>query len=86
LTKNCLKEKESGAPNPQQAVLSTVDVHAVPHSRVVAIREISGFLFFTQTGTRKVKEMHHNPHASLVFWLEIKQREIIMEGLISALS
>ena len=81
------EEKELGAPNPRQAVLATVSQETIPHSRVVAIREINadGLLFFTQKGTRKVKEMQNNPHAVLTFWLELKQREIIIEGDIETL-
>ena len=55
---------------------------------MVAIKEISpeGLLFFTQSGTRKVTEMHDNPSVSFTFWLEINQREIILEGAVSALT
>ncbi|KTD03427.1 pyridoxine/pyridoxamine 5'-phosphate oxidase [Fluoribacter gormanii] len=76
------RERENGAPNPSQAVLSSISVDGVPHSRVVAIREISdeGFLFFTQKSTRKVNELKNNPRVSLVFWLELLQREVIIEG------
>lgn len=75
-------EKDAGAPNPQQAVLSTVSSDAKPHSRVVAIREISqqGLVFFTQRNTRKVAELSNNTTISLVFWLELLQREVIVEG------
>jgi pyridoxamine 5'-phosphate oxidase len=81
------EEKQAGAPNPQQAVLSTATKEALPHARVVAIREISpnGMLFFTQKGTRKVREMEVNPHASLTFWFELKQREVIIEALVEKL-
>jgi len=83
-----LAEREAGAPNPQQAVLSTVTKKAIPHSRVVAIREINekGLLFFTQRGTRKVEEMAANPSVSMTFWFELLMREIIIEGIIEALS
>lgn len=58
------EEHQAGAPNPQQGVLSTATTSAVPHARVVAIREINedGLLFFTQKGTRKVAELTANPH------------------------
>lgn len=81
-------EREEGAPNPQQAVLSTADIHGVPHSRVVAIREITsqGLLFFTQRNTRKVTEMNLNPSVSLTFWFELLLREVIIEGMIETLS
>tara|TARA_R110000868_G_scaffold32318_1_gene117595 strand:+ start:1197 stop:1778 length:582 start_codon:yes stop_codon:yes gene_type:complete len=82
------EEQAKGAPNPRQAVLSTCGNDAIPHARVVAIREIeeSGLLFFTQKGTKKVKEMLSNPHACITFWFELFQREVILQGLIEPLS
>ncbi|PWY56359.1 pyridoxamine 5'-phosphate oxidase [Legionella qingyii] len=76
------RERETGAPNPSHAVLSSISLDGVPHSRVVAVREISdeGILFFTQKRTRKVNELKNNPRVSLVFWLELLQREVIIEG------
>lgn len=82
------EEKDKGAPNPQQAILSTATKEGIPHSRVVAIREITpqGILFFTQKGTRKVTEIAENPRVSLLFWFELMQREVILEALIEALT
>ena len=82
------EELEAGAPNPKQGVLSTSTVKSIPHSRVVAVREISkdGLIFFTQSGTRKVVEMKENPIVSFTFWFELRQREIILEGDVVALS
>lgn len=76
------EERTAGAPNPQQAVLSTSTPDAVPHARVVAIREINadGLLFFTQRNTRKVGELLSNPVAAITFWFELLQREVIIEG------
>ncbi len=75
-------EREAGAPNPSHAVLSSTSLDGAPHSRVVAIRAISdeGILFFTQKRTRKVSELKNNPQVSLVFWLELLHREVIIEG------
>ncbi len=75
-------EKKLGVPNPQQAVLSTTTVTEIPHSRVVAIREINeeSLIFFTQKRTRKVQELHNNPAASFTFWFEMSSREVILEG------
>lgn len=82
-----LAEREAGAPNPQQAVLATATKEAIPHSRVVAVREINekGLLFFTQRGTRKVEEMTANPRVSMTVWFELLMREVIIEGIIEAL-
>ena len=81
-------ERVAGAPNPQQAVLSTATKDAVPHSRVVAMREVNdrGLLFFTQRGTRKIVEMDINPRVSMTFWFELLSREVIIEGVVEALT
>lgn len=77
------QEKELGSPNPDRVVLSTATKNAIPHSRVVAIREINhdGVLFFTQKDTRKVIELHDNPAVSLTLWLPLQQRQVIVEGM-----
>ncbi len=82
------EESEAGAPNPKQGVLSTSTVNAVPHSRVVAVKKVTkdGLIFFTQKGTRKVFEIKQNPRASFVFWFELFQREVILDGAIEALT
>lgn len=82
------EEKVAGVANPSQAVLSTCSKEAVPHSRVVAIREINeeGLLFFTQRGTKKVQDLSQNPLASLNFWFEVTQRQVIIEGTVAPLS
>lgn len=81
-------ENKLGAADPQLAVLSTCTIDAIPHARVVAIREITsdGLLFFTQRGTRKVEEIKNNPNAVLTFWFELQQKEIIFEGKIETLA
>jgi pyridoxamine 5'-phosphate oxidase len=83
-----LEERQAGAPNPQQAVLSTSTAEKKPHSRVVAIREIDDntLLFFTQKGTRKVRELEENPFASITFWFELYQRQVNIEGKIKTLT
>lgn len=80
-------EKELGSPNSDRVVLATATKNYIPHSRVVAIREINedGILFFTQRGTRKVSELISNPVASMTFWLAMQQREIILDGMIQEL-
>jgi pyridoxamine 5'-phosphate oxidase len=82
------KESHLGSPNTYSAVLATTNLQAIPHNRVVAIKEIKpeGILFFTQRNTRKYKELLENPKASITFWLALQQRQIIIEGDIIALN
>lgn len=88
LTRWLTEEELAGAPNPKQGVLSTSTKDAVPHSRVVAVKQVNeeGLIFFTQKKTRKVFEIEQNPNASFVFWFELLQREIVLEGEITPLS
>lgn len=82
------EEQEKGAPDPRQAVLSTATREAIPHGRVVAVREIDekGLLFFTQKGTRKFRALSQNPVASMTFWFELFEREVMIDGTIIGLS
>jgi pyridoxamine 5'-phosphate oxidase len=82
------KEKELGVEQSDCAVLSTVTSEGIPHSRVVAIREIAedNLVFFTQQKTRKVAELLNNPHVSMNFLLAMQQRQIILEGIAKPLS
>ncbi len=80
-------EKSKGSSNPDCIVLATAGRDAIPHSRIVAIKEItdSSILFFTQPSTRKALEMKENPVASATLWLPLQQREVIMDGIIHTL-
>lgn len=82
------QEKTLGSPNPNNIVLATAGKNGIPHSRIVAIREISeqGVLFFTQRGTKKVTQILENPQASMTLWLPLQQRQIIMDGVIKPLT
>jgi pyridoxamine 5'-phosphate oxidase len=81
------REKKLGSQFPDRMVLATAGKNAIPHCRIVAIREITtkGILFFTQRGTRKTVEMSENPHASMTCWLPLQQREIMIDGVIEPL-
>lgn len=82
------KEKDLGSPNPNNIVLATATRKGVPHSRIVAIKEIraDSILFFTQRETRKAKELQENPCASMTLWLPLQQREVIIDGKVEPLS
>jgi pyridoxamine 5'-phosphate oxidase len=82
------KEKALGSPSPDRVVLATTTPQGVPHSRLVAVRELTaeGVLFFTQQGTRKTLELGENPDASMTLWLALQQRQVILDGIIHPLS
>lgn len=82
------KERELGSCTPDRMVLATATPEGIPHSRVVAIREMSadGIIFFTQQGSRKVSELAQNPHASMTLWLPLQQRQVILDGTVKPLN
>jgi len=87
--KEWLKQESAlGSPEPNRVVLATAAKNARPHSRIVAIREITdhGVLFFTQSGTKKVAQLQENPFASMTLWLPMQQRQIILDGAIEKLT
>lgn len=82
------KEVSKGSTYPNRMVLATAGKDAIPHCRIVAIKEIvnQSIVFFTQRETRKVKEMQENPRVSATIWLPLQQREVIFDGKVEALS
>lgn len=82
------KEVSRGSVYPNRMVLATAGNNAIPHCRIVAIKEIinESLIFFTQRETRKVKEMRENPNVSATIWLPLQQREIMLDGKVVALS
>lgn len=82
------KEKELGSTEPERVVLATASKAGKVHSRVVAIREITdaGVLFFTQRASRKVADLTENPSASMTLWLPLQQREVVLDGVVKALT
>ncbi len=75
-----------GVPEPNAMVLSTAsDVDAQPSSRHVLLKEVGqdGFVFFTNYGSRKGRELAANPRASLCFpWFSIG-RQVVVTGVVT---
>ena len=76
---------ELGIPEPNAMVLSTANAHGQPSSRHVLLKGVrpDGFVFFTNYGSRKGRELAANPLASLCFpWFCIG-RQVIVTGLVT---
>jgi pyridoxamine 5'-phosphate oxidase len=74
-----------GVPEPNAMVVSSVDGEGQPSSRHVLLKAVQpdGFVFFTNYGSRKGRELTANPHASLCFpWFCIG-RQVIVTGLVT---
>jgi pyridoxamine 5'-phosphate oxidase len=79
--------KESGILLPESASLATADRNGVPSSRMVLLKSFSedGFVFYTNYGSRKAREMDENPHASLLLYWVVLERQVRVEGSVERL-
>ena len=74
--------------DPTAMILATVDSSGKPSQRAVLLKyyDNSGFVFFTNYGSRKAREIANNSKVSLLFvWLEL-ERQIMITGDASKIS
>ena len=71
-----------GLPEPNAMVLSTADAAGSPSSRTVLLKQADsrGFVFFTNLGSRKGRELAANPRAALVFPWFAMHRQVTVTG------
>ena len=73
---------------PNAMVLATVDADGQPSTRTVLLKVVDadGFVFFTNYGSRKARELEANGQASLVFpWIDL-ERQVIVVGDVERMS
>ena len=75
-------------PEPTAMVLATVSASGQPRARTVLLKhyDSGGFTFYTNRTSRKGTDLAEVPRASLVFPWYPMQRQVIVEGSVSALS
>lgn len=74
----------SGIIEPSAMILSTVSGTGTPSARTVLLKQNDkdGFVFYTNYGSKKAKELEQNPNASLLFlWKEVA-RQVRISGRI----
>ncbi|MFA7324413.1 MAG: pyridoxamine 5'-phosphate oxidase [Candidatus Nanopelagicales bacterium] len=79
---------EAGVTEPNAMVLATATSQAQPSSRTVLLKNADerGFIFYTNLGSRKSREISENPQASCVFpWLAM-HRQVCVVGRVEAIS
>ncbi|CAL9441475.1 Pyridoxine_pyridoxamine 5'-phosphate oxidase [Streptomyces sp. enrichment culture] len=74
---------ESGLHEPNAMILATADPAGRPSSRTVLLKKFDerGFVFFTNYGSRKGREIEANPQVSLLFPWHGIARQVIVNGL-----
>lgn len=73
---------------PTAMSLATVDYRGRPSVRMVLLKgaDAKGFQFFTNTQSRKARELEHQPRAALAIWWPPLERQIRIEGRVRRLS
>jgi pyridoxamine 5'-phosphate oxidase len=74
--------------DPNAMTLATVGADGRPSARIVLLRGYGedGFVFFTNYDSRKGAELEANPHASLLLFWAVLERQIRIEGTVSKVS
>jgi len=79
---------ESDQLEPTAMILSTVDDHFQPHSRVVLLKELTAdsFVFFTNYEGHKAQQIAQNNQVSLLFFWSSLERQVRIEGVAEKMS
>jgi pyridoxamine 5'-phosphate oxidase len=73
---------------PTAMTLSTATPDGRPSARIVLLKEVTenGFVFYTNYGSRKGREIAENPHVALTFYWPELERQVRVEGRIAPVS
>ncbi|ESR47118.1 Pyridoxine/pyridoxamine 5'-phosphate oxidase 1 [Citrus sinensis] len=78
----------AGLREPNAMALSTVGKDGKPSSRMVLLKGVDrdGFVWYTNYESRKACELCENPHASLLFYWDGRNRQVRVEGSVEKVS
>jgi pyridoxamine 5'-phosphate oxidase len=78
----------AGLHEPNAMVVATVSADFAPSARLVLLKGVSdaGFVFFTNTGSRKGRELAGNPRIALLFPWHPLERQVRVDGTATLLS
>ena len=80
--------RAAGIEMPEAMTLATADAAGRPSARTVLLKgaDAEGFRFFTNTESRKGRELAENPSAALVFhWPQQPRRQVTVFGAVELL-
>lgn len=78
----------AGVPQPDAMALATADAEGEPSARMVLLKGIDdrGFVFFTNHGSRKGRDLSENPRAALVLYWNDLRRQVRVTGAVERVS
>ncbi len=73
---------DSSIKEPNAVVLTTCTTDGIPSSRVILMKDFGpeGLTFYTNYLSRKGREMEQNPNVSLLFFWDVLERQVRLEG------
>ena len=73
---------------PSAVTVATVDAHGRPSARVVLVKgyDASGFVFYTNTLSRKGRELAANPRVAMCLFWDPLMEQVRIEGRVSAVT
>ena len=79
---------KAGLDDPTAMVLATVDGHGDPWQRIVLLKGLSrgGFVFYTNHGSNKARDIARHPRVSLLFPWNSLDRQVIVAGTAQKMS
>ncbi len=79
---------EGQVPEPTAMTLSSVDAAGRPTARIMLLKaaEPGGFVFYTNYGSRKGRQLASNPNAALTFFWKELERQVRIEGRVEKVS
>jgi pyridoxamine 5'-phosphate oxidase len=82
------RAQQAGIKEPSAMALATADRQGRPSARMVLLRGVDqrGFVFFTNTESRKGRELADNPRAALCFYWDVLGEQVKVEGQVERIS
>jgi len=73
---------------PNAMTLATSGKNSIPSARMLLLKSYDkkGFVFYTNSNSRKGTEILENPYGAICFWWDKLQRQVRIEGVISLIS
>lgn len=80
--------QQSPVNEPNAMTLATVGGNGRPKARIVLLKQVDdqGFVFFTNYDSQKGQDLQANPFASLVFFWDVIQRQVRIEGRVEKIA
>ena len=80
--------KKTEINDPNAFTLATADTNGIPSARMILLKDYSqnGFIFYTNSNSKKISDLKENPNASLCFHWKSLLRQVRISGKVFKVS